>query len=78
MPNQRRSGRISVGGYLDAELKNKIQASGMDKTAFLEWSVVRGLLIRGRITRTEIKKLAEERRIRTTTVLALQNEDLLK
>ena len=54
----------------------KMQECGMDETGFLEWSVVRGLLARKKLTKAELKTMAEEGRLRATTVLSLQSEKL--
>jgi len=63
---------------MDGALKERIAQTGLDETGFLELSIIRSLLLRGRMNKTEIKKMAEEQRIRPTTVLSLQNEGLLK
>lgn len=78
MANQRKATKKNVGGYIDSSLKDKIKSEGLDETGFLEWSVIRGLLVRGGITKTEIKKLAQEGRIRSSTILMLENEKLVK
>lgn len=77
MPNQRKATKKNVSGYIDSSLKDKIKNTGLDETGFVEWSIILGLLVLDRITKAEIKKLAEDGRLRSSTVLMLKNEKLL-
>jgi hypothetical protein len=78
MANQRKENKRHIGGYVDDLVFEEMGKAGMDKTEFLEWTTVRGLMARGRLTAEKVRQLAAQDRIKTTTVLLLEQEGLLK
>jgi hypothetical protein len=78
MANQRKENKKHVGGYVDELVFEEMGKAGMDKTEFVEWSTIRALLSRNRLTVQKIRQLAAADRIKTSTILLLEQEGLLK
>ena len=80
MPNQRKAGKRSIGGYMDEEFKDLIKRVGKigrDESAFLEWAIIRGLLVRDCLTVERLRQMAKEGRLRESTVVALVKDGVL-
>lgn len=77
MPNQRKRTKLLVSAWIDRSVKEQIALSGMDDTGFIEYSIVRGLLVINKLKTSTVVKLAAQKRIRSETLLRLQNDNLI-
>lgn len=74
MANQRRAGKVKIGGFVDKSLHEEIAKTGIDKTQFIELSIVRELVLRKRLTHEQVQDRVRAGRIKSATLATLESE----
>ncbi len=77
MPGKRKTTKRHFGGFLDVSFGRMIRSAGMDRTGFIEWAVIHGLLRTRVLTRKKLKTMARQGRLNARTVETLKEEGIL-